>query len=241
MKLICHKSVPEATATRPGAATRPPPVGPHSAPRERPITTLVIATPPLMLLKSVSVAYATGISSPHRATCRRFIRCGFILLCLYTSHLFYCDCGHHIYSIVIVYITFILLCLSTSHLFYCDCLHHFYSIVFMHITFILLCLVHITFISILFVHITFILLCLWTSHLFYCDCLHHFYSIVFVHITFILYLFYLFYLLNQLKHRGKERRQMCYLSFSTPHSFTLSLCTNHPVVNTQWLRTTFFQ
>ena len=151
------------------ATTGPPPVGPHSAPGERPITTLVIATPPLMLLKSVTVAYATRISSPHRAIHRRFITCGFILLCLCTSHLFYCDCLHHIYSIVFMHITFILLCLV--HII-------FISIVFMCITFILLCFVHITFISIVFMHITFIILCL--VHI-------TFICIVFMHITFILY------------------------------------------------------
>ena len=138
-----------------------------------------------MLLKSVSVAYATGISSPHRATCRRFIRCGFILLCLYTSHLFCCDCLHHIYPIVFVDITFILLWLSTSLLFYCVYAHHIYSIVFgaHYLYFYFVCAHHIY--SIVFVDITFILLWLSTSLLFYCVCAHHIYSILILFILFI--------------------------------------------------------
>ena len=58
------------------------------------------------------------------------------LVCLCTSHLFYCDCAHHIYSTGFVHITFILLCLCTSHLFYCIWAHYLYSFVFVHITFI---------------------------------------------------------------------------------------------------------
>ena len=111
---------------------------------------------------------------PHHIYSFVFLHITFILLSLYTSHLFYCDCAHQhfllwlctlTFSIVIVHITFILLCLCTSHLFHCTCENHTCSVL---------------------VHITFILLFLSTLYLFHCVGAHHIYSIVYVHITFIL-------------------------------------------------------